>query len=113
DAGTPTADATPAKDATQSPDTSAPDTSAPDTSTPDTSTPDTSMPDAGADVTTDDADAAPPTYPTSCKAILAASPQSTSGVYTIDPDGNAGPAPALPVYCDMDFAGGGWTLIMA
>jgi hypothetical protein len=48
----------------------------------------------------------------SCKALLSSSPASPSGIYSVDPDG-AGPLPALPVYCDMVFDGGGWTLIFS
>lgn len=36
--------------------------------------------------------------------------QTTSGVYLVDPDGAAGLNP-FEVYCDMNLAGGGWTLI--
>lgn len=35
---------------------------------------------------------------------------STSGVYRVDPDGAGGVAP-FDVYCEMDLAGGGWTLV--
>ena len=45
--------------------------------------------------------------PTSCASILAADPSATSGTYAIDPDGAGG----FDVYCDMDLADGGWTLV--
>jgi hypothetical protein len=48
----------------------------------------------------------------SCKALLAAFPKASSGTYVIDPDGT-GSIAAFDAYCDMDFDGGGWTLIMA
>ncbi len=49
----------------------------------------------------------------SCAAIKTADPQSQTGVYTIDPDGNGTLLP-FPVFCDMDDHDGssGWTLIM-
>ncbi len=50
--------------------------------------------------------------PVSCKALLAAFPNTSSGTYVIDPDGT-GSIAAFNAYCDMDFDGGGWTLIMA
>ena len=50
--------------------------------------------------------------PVSCKALLAAFPSASSGTYVIDPDGT-GSIAAFDAYCDMDFDGGGWTLIMA
>ena len=45
-----------------------------------------------------------------CAAVLVALPGSTSGTFTIDPDGTEGAAP-YDVYCDMQTADGGWTLI--
>lgn len=48
----------------------------------------------------------------SCKDILLYYPNSSSGVYTIDPDGSAGALPATSCYCDMETDGGGWTLVL-
>jgi hypothetical protein len=45
---------------------------------------------------------------TSCRAILTNNPVSTSGVYSIDPDGVGGVG-AFNVYCDMVSSGGGFT----
>jgi len=44
----------------------------------------------------------------SCLAILKAAPTSSSGTYVIFPGGTS-----LAVHCDMDFAGGGWTLVQS
>ena len=52
-----------------------------------------------------------PEHKASCKAVLAAAPVSTSGLYTIDPDGH-GPVAAFSAYCDMASAGGGWTRVV-
>lgn len=47
----------------------------------------------------------------SCKDLLTKAPLSKSGVYWIDPDGLGGTAP-YDVYCEMNLAGGGWTLLL-
>jgi hypothetical protein len=51
--------------------------------------------------------------PVTCKSILAAHPGSQSGLYTIDLDGSGNQYPAITVYCDMAFDGGGWTMVQS
>ena len=48
----------------------------------------------------------------SCKELLALFPETTTGTYSIDPDGKGGNEP-FDVHCDMDTDGGGWTRIAA
>ena len=47
----------------------------------------------------------------SCKALLAASPNTKSGVYVLDADGK-GPLAPFSAYCDMKDDGGGWTRVV-
>ena len=49
-------------------------------------------------------------FPRSCHTQKLYAPLSGSGAYVIDPDGPGGLLP-FSVYCDMDTAGGGWTVI--
>ena len=46
-------------------------------------------------------------WPVSCLAILQADPAATSGFYRVQPTGSS---TVISVFCDMDMAGGGWTL---
>lgn len=48
--------------------------------------------------------------PYNCAQILSENPEATSGIYTIDPDGE-GLYESFDAYCDMDTDEGGWTLI--
>lgn len=50
------------------------------------------------------------TVPTSCKEIHDIDPQGKTGIYAVDVDG-PGLQQLIPVFCDMDTAGGGWTVI--
>ncbi len=57
-----------------------------------------------------DATVTQPTTSTSCANLLASDPATPSGYYDIDVDGS-GPIPTANLYCDMNFDGGGWTLV--
>lgn len=48
--------------------------------------------------------------PRSCADILKRNPEVQNGVYRIDPDGQ-GPQRGFDAQCNMDWAGGGWTLV--
>ncbi len=47
---------------------------------------------------------------TNCKQVLTFNPASKTGTYWLDPDGSGG-NPAFEAYCEMSYAGGGWTLV--
>lgn len=49
--------------------------------------------------------------PTSCLEWLSENLGADDNIYMIDPDGEAGPIPAMDVFCHMAKDGGGWTLI--
>ncbi|MSP92067.1 MAG: hypothetical protein EXR79_09755 [Myxococcales bacterium] len=46
----------------------------------------------------------------SCKAVLAGDPKAKTGAYWLDVDGDGG-YPPFQNWCDMEFDGGGWTLV--
>jgi hypothetical protein len=48
----------------------------------------------------------------SCKQVVDSFPGLPSGLYWIDVNGGD-TADAIPVYCDQETAGGGWTLVLA
>ncbi len=64
--------------------------------------------DAGIDAGCDPADC-PRGLPT-CLALHDLCPCAGSGLHELDLDGN-GPEPPIVAYCDMELAGGGWTLV--
>ncbi|ESP94966.1 discoidin domain-containing protein [Pseudoalteromonas luteoviolacea] len=47
---------------------------------------------------------------TTCASIKQQTPNATTGIYQIDPDGNGG-EPAFYAHCEMTLNGGGWTLV--
>jgi len=50
---------------------------------------------------------------TSCEAILNSGTGTTSGVYTVDPDGPGGSDSPFDSYCDQNSDGGGWALLLS
>jgi cysteine-rich repeat protein len=51
------------------------------------------------------------TVPTSCMDVLLHDPAAVSGIHTLDSDGPGGLGP-YEAHCDMEHAGGGWTLVI-
>ena len=47
-----------------------------------------------------------------CQSVLDTNPNASSGVYSIDPDGEGG-AGDFQVFCEMGLDDGGWTLVMS
>ena len=70
-------------------------------------TEDAPVPDAAPD---GGVDAPPEPIPRDCKMIHVDAPAKISATYTIDPDGEGGMAP-VDAFCEMETAGGGWTVV--
>ena len=64
----------------------------------------------GPDCATDMCKAGACAVATSCLDLKVSSPMLPTGLYTVDLDGD-GPEPPMPVLCEMDTDGGGWTLV--
>ena len=60
-----------------------------------------------------DCDNIAPDLCSSCLTAITDDPTLPSGTYTIDPDGQAGAAPMMDVWCDMTTDMGGWTRIVS
>jgi hypothetical protein len=53
-----------------------------------------------------------PGLPRSCQELYQSAPWTTSGTYTIDPNGGS-TSDSFVAYCEMALAGGGWTRVAA
>src|SRR5690606_7886644 len=49
--------------------------------------------------------------PRHCRDIRDLGLESDDGIYFVDPDGQDGDLPAVQVFCEMSFNGGGWTAV--